>query len=148
MEIVKMQKYLAYVLDDESRERLLKRFPSKHEYTHAHHITINPAISDEEALMVSEESITANVMLYLHNEKISCVVVKIGGECKRPLGGYYHVTISAEKYVSGVVSNHLIAEHEDTLQTLASIDRSNALYGLELHGQAKVLERRIRPVDA
>jgi len=112
-------KYLAFVLDNESRTRVLQAFPPRFERVTCDHVTMNrnPTVKHHTPLVGT----SPKVVLYRHafNERVECVIATVDGsinrgEFDRASKGYYHVTISfvqgAQAYDSNTLLNSLPLE--------------------------------------
>jgi hypothetical protein len=109
--------YLAFVLDDASRAHLLQAVPPKFEKVIAHHVTIIfPHNKPAEQLMraafadMMSKEMEAEVVRHCIGEHIEAVGISFNGTTMRPLGGYYHVTVSLEPPAKPVDSNKLFAD--------------------------------------
>jgi len=86
--------YAAYVLTDESRELLLKKYPAKYSKMIGHHVTIafnvplNTEIPEAADLKVfgSKDS----------KDGLQSLVVSVNGNFFRPDGNMYHITWSLD----------------------------------------------------
>ena len=108
--------YLAFVLDDSARDRLLSAAQPVFEKVIAHHVTIIfPNNKPAEELMRAAfkdmlgKEIEVEVDRHFIGEDalVQAVGVKVNGSAVRPLGGYYHVTISLDSPAKPVDSNKL-----------------------------------------
>lgn len=107
--------YLAFVLDEPARARLLAELPPKFAKVLAHHVTIVfPTSSDEAAkarrmmLQLAGQEHDVEVINHYVGEHIEAVGVTFNGEKKRPGGGFYHVTLSLEPPAKPKDSNKLV----------------------------------------
>lgn len=106
--------YLAFILDSESRTRLLAEVPARFSNVIAHHVTLLfPRKPDEEATMrrlmlqLAGQDHEVEVINRYDGEHVHAVGVKFNGETKRPNGGFYHVTVSLEAPAKPKDSNSL-----------------------------------------
>jgi hypothetical protein len=103
--------YTAYVLTDESREYLLKKFPPKYSKVVAHHVTVEFGVPDDTE---SPEPAAVKVIGEADSgDGLQALVVSVNGSTLRPDGGTYHITWSLEpdRY-KPVDSNALLADYE------------------------------------
>lgn len=99
--------YTAYVLTDESREKLMEKFPPKYEKVIAHHITVKFGVPEGTELPPEAD---IKVIGYADSgDGIEALVVAIDGNSLRGGGKYYHITwsLDPDKY-KPVDSNELI----------------------------------------
>ena len=102
--------YTAFVLDDETRDDLLARFPPKYEKVIAHHITVDGGakkdseLTDFESLKIVGEADS--------KDGLQALVVTVDGNYNRPDGKPYHITwsLDPDKY-KPVDSSELIADY-------------------------------------
>lgn len=106
--------YLAFVLDERSRAKLLQELPPSFAKVIAHHVTIIfPKTSEEQAEMrrlyrqLLDQEHDVQVNSYYKGEHIEAAGVTFNGDTKRPTGGFYHVTLSLEAPAKPVDSNKL-----------------------------------------
>lgn len=84
--------YSAYVLMEESRQKLLERFPPSFPQVIAHHITYR--FPDKKPPPHLEKAV---VIGHCKGENIECLVVTLGGTHQRPKGGVFHITLSLDR---------------------------------------------------
>lgn len=103
--------YEAFVLDEQTRQELLKQFPPKFPEWIGHHITHRFGISQEKH-QPSNQLHQFKVVGYAEDVGIEALVVAVDGNTKRPDGKVYHVTWSLDraKGRKPVDSNKVIAE--------------------------------------
>lgn len=106
--------YLAFVLDEPSRAKLLAQLPPKFKTVVAHHVTLLfPKTPVEEAkarrlmLQLAGQEHDVKVINHYVGEHIEAVGVTFNGETRRPNGGFYHVTLSLEAPAKPKDSNGL-----------------------------------------
>lgn len=106
--------YLAFVLDSQSRARLLNEVPARFSNVIAHHVTLLfPRKPGEDATMrrmmlqLVDQEHEVEVINRYDGEHIHAVGVKFNGETKRSNGGFYHVTVSLEPPAKPKDSNSL-----------------------------------------
>lgn len=106
--------YLAFVLDEPSRAKLLASVPPKFKTVVAHHVTILfPKTPIEEAkarrlmLQLAGQEHEVKAVSHYTGEHIEALGVTFNGEKKRPNGGFYHVTLSLEAPAKPKDSNSL-----------------------------------------
>jgi hypothetical protein len=88
--------YSAYVLDETSREKLIKDYPPKYSSVVCHHITAEFGIKVDSPL--PKESHNIKVIGYLDDGKgIELFLVSVDGTMDRPDGKVYHITHSLDR---------------------------------------------------
>jgi len=104
--------YTAYVIDEESRKRLVEQFPMKYETHVGHHITIMTPATDESILPNDDNTIINVVGIRDSGDGLEVLVVSVNGTINRPDGGMYHITwsLDIDKY-SPKDSNELLASY-------------------------------------
>ena len=90
-------KYLAFVLDKSSREKLLKAFPPLFDDVICHHVTLMFNNVDEDTVEQYIDVKKAKVVGYVSDKSLECLVVEINGSSKRNDGGTFHITLSLVK---------------------------------------------------
>ena len=86
--------YTAYVLDEQSRERLLAKFPPKYSKVIAHHITVEFGVDSN-----TPPPPNAEIRVVGHADSgdgLEALVVSVDGEKQREDGKFYHITWSLE----------------------------------------------------
>lgn len=103
--------YLAFVIDEPSRDQLFKKLPPKFAKVIAHHVTLVPPTESATAkrlmLQLQDQVHDVEVINYYTGEHIEAVGVTFNGEKKRPTGGFYHVTLSLQEPAKPKDSNNL-----------------------------------------
>ena len=101
--------YLAFVLDEKSKARLLDIFPPKYSKVYAHHSTIQFKITSSNLEDFSDLfGVTKiDVYGYAHKPGVECAAVSINGNKNRRDGSFYHITISVQPPHKPVESNNL-----------------------------------------
>jgi hypothetical protein len=102
--------YLAFVLDEASRERLLKEFAPMHERVRCHHVTIAYEIAKDDVvslqkLVDSDPNPSVSVVSYVDADGIDLFGIAVQGTTKRLDGNHYHLTHSFRKGRSAKDSN-------------------------------------------
>lgn len=108
--------YTAYVLSQESREVLKKKFPPKFSTFVGHHITVQFGVPANTPLPPETQDI--RVVGYSSKEdEIEALVVSIDGRKNRPDGKLYHITwsLNSDKGIKPVDSNGLLRLEKYTL---------------------------------
>ena len=88
--------YTGYLIDEKSRDKLLKIFPPKYPDVIAHHITEKFGVTKyaEEP----EQPSSVKVIGYIDNgENIEGLLVEVNGTTTRKSGSKYHITWSIDK---------------------------------------------------
>jgi hypothetical protein len=114
-------KYLAIILPEHVKERVLKLQPPSFEVVLAHHITIQYDISklDEDELdqwLTDSNSLVA--VGYAENDRIQAIVVAVGGIIERPDGRIFHVTVSHARGAAPRDSNELLEDMSNVVKFL------------------------------
>lgn len=120
-----MADYAAYVLDDLSREKLLRRFPPKYPETVAHHVTHKYGAT---AADVPPPPGIITVAGYHDSGAIEVLTVLVDGCSFQATPGerrYYHITHSIDR-AQGVAPKN----SNDVLAALVSMQGEGALYNL------------------
>ncbi len=89
-------KYLAFVLDDDSRNKLIKAFPPTFSKVICHHVTLkffNVTEDDVDSFVHTKE---VNVVGYASDEALEALVVAFDGNTVREDDSTYHITHSLE----------------------------------------------------
>lgn len=110
-----MEAYTAFVLSDESRSLLLKKFPPKYPDVIAHHVTVQFGVIPKTSPPPAPESI--KVVGYKDSgDGLEALVVAVNGTRERPDGSTYHITWSLDrsKY-KPVDSNKLLSKGTFTI---------------------------------
>lgn len=115
-----MEAYTAYVLDNASRDALLKKFPPKYPKVVAHHVTNEFGVP---ATTEAPQPADVKVIGYVDSgDGLEVLVCTVNGKPERPDGKRYHITwsLDPEKY-SPVDSNKLLASTKFTLKLATPI---------------------------
>ena len=117
--------YIAFVIDDKSRQKLLKIFPPKYPDVIAHHITHAFGVSDKEPLPAQPENVV--VRGYHDSGAIQVLVVEVDGRKNQGLdtSNFYHITLSLDR-AQGVTPKN----SNDILQKIVSNGGEEALRNL------------------
>jgi hypothetical protein len=117
--------YIAFVLDEESRQKLLKTFPPKYADVIAHHITYAYGVSDKEPLPPQPQKIV--VRGYHDSGAIQVLIVEIDGRKNQALdeNNFYHITLSLDRSQGVEPKNS-----NDVLQKIVAAAGEGALYNL------------------
>lgn len=99
--------FLAYNLTEESSKKLLKKFPPIFSQIQAHHVTYKFGVTEDEKI---PEAKKVEVIGYLRNSDIECVIVKVKETTQRPDNLFYHITISHTFKVKPSASNQMIID--------------------------------------
>lgn len=120
-----MADYAAYVLDDLSREKLLRRFPPKYPETVAHHVTHKYGATTADVPPAPGKITVAG---YHDSGAIEVLTVLVDGCSFQATPGerrYYHITHSIDR-AQGVAPKN----SNDVLAALVSMQGEGALYNL------------------
>lgn len=111
--------YLAFVLDEKSRDRLLTYIRPAHPDIIAHHVTLAFGKTNEEYDQIIEEvkGKTVQIIGIVGDYKAEALIVSIGGQTVRQDRGTYHITLSINKSkgATPVYSNELIKQNKVTV---------------------------------
>ena len=103
--------YIAFELDEQSRNILLKTFPPKYPEVIGHHITHQFGVPEGTKLPSDVKDV--KVIGYADDgTSLEALVVDVNGSTQRPDGGTYHITwsLDREQGRKPVHSNNLIKE--------------------------------------
>lgn len=89
------EEYIALVLDDQTRAKLIKHFPPKFKDFIGHHITMEFGVSKNTELPDQPRDI--KVVGYASDDSLEALVVSVDGKIKRPDGSIYHITWSLDR---------------------------------------------------
>lgn len=101
--------YTAYVLDEQSREKLKQKFPPKYKQFIGHHITVQFGVDQNTE---PPEPATLKVVGYVDSgDGLEALVVTVNGELRRSDNSMYHITwsLDPDKY-SPKNSNDLLQQ--------------------------------------
>lgn len=87
--------YIAFVLDPESKAKILEKFPPKFSEVRGDHITYLYGVPRPVSLPSAE---SVQVVGYASNDVIEAVVVSIDGSTMRTDGEIYHITLSLDSH--------------------------------------------------
>jgi len=111
--------YTAYVLDQHSRDILLKKFPPKYPDVIGHHVTVEFGVSKDAD---APEEAEIKVIGYVNDpEGLEALVVVVNGNKTRSDGKIYHITwsLDREKFAPKD-SNDLIEANKHFLLVMAT----------------------------
>lgn len=87
--------YVAFILKNTSRSKLLSLFPPKYDKVIAHHVTYQFGVNKDNVIL--PEIYDLNVVGYANDENgIEALIVEFNGTTKRLDGGTYHITWSLD----------------------------------------------------
>jgi len=91
-------RYLAFIIDDESRKRLLSLITPAYENVICHHVTLkfnlSAGLTPEETAMVGQPLEISVRDIRDSGDGVQCLGVAVNGESFRPDGSFYHITHS------------------------------------------------------
>ena len=105
-------KYLAFVLDAESREKLIRLFKPSFSKVICHHVTIEYNLDTHgipglfEKLLDGKQN-RINAIGIARGDGVECVAISIDNNTVRADGSFYHVTLCVEPPHKPVESNTL-----------------------------------------
>lgn len=126
-------RYLAFVLDKESRERLMKACPPEFEKIICHHITVGMGVSEGkfkkiQAFWKVDPVVEAHVNVVGDNvQAIVCTIDKDSQRFFHNAGGTYHVTMSLTPPAKPVESNQIIADATSKRTVIPFDDKGEAM---------------------
>lgn len=86
--------YTAYVLDQQSRDKLKQKFPPKYDKFIGHHITVQFGVNKNTQ---PPEPATIKVVGYINNDDgLEALVVTVDGKVRRSDDSMYHITWSLD----------------------------------------------------
>lgn len=114
--------YTAYVLDDESRKRLVAKFPPHYDNFVGHHVTVNFNVPKG-----TEAPVPAIIRVIGHvdsDDGLEALVVSVNGERTRDDGKMYHITwsIDSKSDYTPKDSNKLLQTKRYTVTLPVDID--------------------------
>jgi hypothetical protein len=101
--------YQLFELTEESRNRLLKAYPPKFTDVVAEHITYRFGVARSVQLPALPNRI--EVIGYICDDSLECVVVAVDGSYERPDGRVFHITLSKQSHRKARESNDVIASY-------------------------------------
>lgn len=101
--------YQMLELTADSREKLLRKYHPKFAIVKAEHITCAYGVRRDESQPVKPGLV--EVIGYVSDESLECLVVAVDGTHKRADGGVYHITLSHAWKRAPKESNDLISEY-------------------------------------
>jgi len=107
------KKYLAFVLDNKSREKLIKAFPPSFNTTICHHVTIKFNDIDIEDVEKYHDITRASVVGIISEEDLEALVVNFASKIKRDDGSIYHITHSLTKGKKKPVDSNKLLKKKD-----------------------------------
>ena len=111
--------YSAYLLTEESRQKLIASFPPLFPELIAHHITYKFPDTIEPPPITE-----ALVIGHCQGKSIECLVVSLDGSHQRPHGGTFHITFSLDRSAGAkpVHSNKILKKGWLTLPQAIQIE--------------------------
>jgi len=107
------KKYLAFVLDKKSHDKLVSSFPPSFDTVFCHHITIKFNGLDLEDVEKFVDITRASVVGYIADEALEALVVNLGSTTKRDDGSIYHITHSLTKGKRKPVDSNKLLKSKD-----------------------------------
>jgi hypothetical protein len=99
--------YTGWLVDPQMRPALLARFPPRYARVVAHHVTLKFGDREAEPPQDTEGEIVGEAD---DGQGVQALVVRIGGDTRRPDGGTYHITWSLAGGREARESNDVIAQ--------------------------------------
>lgn len=102
--------YVAFVLSDISRAKIIERFKPKFPDVIAHHVTHRMGVSN----IVDTTNHIIAVYGYVKDDSLEALLVTVNGRSTRPDGKKYHITLSLDRSLGRkpVDSNKVIEQCE------------------------------------
>lgn len=104
--------YLAFVLDEKSRNKLLRLYPPKNANVVCHHITIMHRIEEKDIRALQQIvncKVPPEVVSYNYYDGLDLLSVTVKHQIKRLDGGKYHITHSHSDELKPVDSNKFLS---------------------------------------
>jgi hypothetical protein len=104
--------YLAFVLDDKSREHMISYLKPSFSKVICHHVTIEFNLTPKNVAELKERKeldgeIEVAIYGIARGDGVDCLLAQVNGERDRRDGGFYHVTLSVEPPQKPVASNFI-----------------------------------------
>lgn len=100
--------YTGYLLTDDSRSRLLQKFPPRYPKVIAHHIT--EAFGTKKSDPAPAQPKFVSVVGYIDSgDGVEGLLVAVDGSTDRPDGGKYHITWSLKEGRKPVETNNYVS---------------------------------------
>ena len=115
--------YTAYVLTDESRVLLEKKYPPKYSKFIGHHVTVKFGVP-KNAAEAPDEATVKVLGIEDNGDGLEALVVSVNGKSKRADGSMYHITwsLEPEKYAPKDSNELLQNSYRYTLSIPTTID--------------------------
>ena len=119
--------YLAFVLDEKSRNKLLKLYPPKNANVVCHHITIAFKIEEKDLRYLQQIvncKVPPEVVSYNYYDGLDLLSVTVKHQIKRLDGGKYHIThshsdelkpVDSNKFLSNEPFNHVMQDKSNKI---------------------------------
>ena len=101
--------YIAFVIVEDSRAKLLKKFPAKHSRVIAHHVTLKFGVTSDELEAVTASFGNPNCCTVTGHgdyEGVDCVSIRTGNHFEQDNGTKLHITLSCADGVKPVQAKH------------------------------------------
>lgn len=106
-------KYLAFVLDNKSREKLISAFPPSFDTVICHHVTIKFNDIDIEDVEKYQDMTRATIVGFITEDNLEALVVNLGSTIKRDDGSIFHITHSLTKGKKKPVDSNNLLKKKD-----------------------------------
>lgn len=123
-------KYLAFVLDDESRNLIRTHIPPEQEIVVIHHVTLEYDVTPTGLSKFMHRMPYVAVIGHVSGRQSQALMVMVDGENRRLDGNFYHVTLSHHRDSRPADSNEAIAEAIRERRVLGARLPSLRLYGM------------------
>jgi hypothetical protein len=118
--------YLAFVLDAESRARLMRLFPLRFPDSKADHITLAYGVPEPEFLPQAPSCVAA--IGYVADDSLEAFTVIYGGARQRPDGSLYHLTASVDHSKGRCSAESNILVRVGTVRPISPVTLSGAVH--------------------
>lgn len=129
------EKYLAFVLDEESKARVLNFYRPVHDNIKCEHVTIERTVTKDGLKMLGTRP---RVRVYggtFTSQEVDCIGVLLNFNMKRPDGKFYHLTLAVGSKGRSKHSNDVMEEAHKSGQLRISVD------GARLYETVRLLEK-------
>jgi hypothetical protein len=87
--------YSAYVISEESRAEILRRFPPRFGDVICHHVTVRFGVPASAKWLPQAAALL--VLGHVNDDSLEALIVSVNGTTTRPDGQTYHITLSLDR---------------------------------------------------
>lgn len=137
------RKYLAFVLDEESRNLLISHYPFAYEKEYCHHVTLLFSGNTEKfnevvkSLKTYEQEVFVNFLI--NDDGVQCFTIQFNNDCYRYDGNCYHLTHSVRKDKKPVDSN--ITIKKVLVPGFQNKNKIQAVNSIKITGKVEYLDK-------